>query len=166
MCFFVTQQWWSAWLRNIERALSLSEAHEYRELDPVCSASQEEALLQQMQTRQRALRLASMCYKVERQLGIAGKSQLEESKVQRALEEGSGHQWVEGHAQYAEPAELSLTSNASDALPELSSGWGSLGGEEVSARLANLELRKKKVICCITYIHSWVNVFIFVVDHA
>jgi len=119
---------------------------------PVRSASQEEALLRQMQSRQRALRLASMCSKFEGQLGNPGtfsSSGVEESLVHGCPAVGDGpREGVPGGVQYAEAAELSLVSDASDPAMEASGrgGLGVLGGEEdVTARLANLEKRKAAV---------------------
>jgi hypothetical protein len=103
-------------------------------------------LLQHMQTRQRALRLASMCSKAERQLGGTGSAEWGESNTLRGMEAGSGQQAEAGLVWYTEPAELSLASNAG---LEVAGGtsWVMLGGEEeISARLADLEVRKEEVI--------------------
>ena len=115
---------------------------------PGCSAAQEEALLQQMETRQRARRLASICSKLEGQLDDLGRSHSEGGTVGGCPEAADGSKEVHGGVQYAEAAVLMLVSDRSETDAQ-ATGTGCQGEpgveEDVAARLVILAARKRAV---------------------
>ena len=101
-----------------------------------------------METRQRALRLASICSKLEGQLGDLGRSHSERGAVGGCPEAADGSKEVHGEVQYAEAAVLSLVSDVSETDVE-ATGTGCQGepgvDKGVAARLVILEARKQAV---------------------